>query len=539
MKCILSAIYYFIVLFAQPVLSQWPMPQQMTETGTLFSINPSHFQFKVAGPGGEKNCDVIEQAIVRYQDLTFLNDCSKLGDSKKHKPSQDDDPVNSKILSNLTIWINHPCEVMPHQDMDEMYTIRVGSEDFRTSAVILANSVWGALRGLETFSQLVKPSKTSESMFEINGTFILDYPRFPFRGLLLDTSRHFLPVKVIYGNLDAMAYNKMNVFHWHIVDDDSFPFVSETFPELTEKGAFDPKTHIYSPKDVADVIEYARVRGIRVIPEFDTPGHIQSWGESQVGLITACNNTSVFSSPMDPTKEKNYVFLQKFLAEVSNVFPENYIHLGGDEVNFDCWNKSKDVQDFMKHHNITTFEGVQSYHMKRVTDIMDKLNRSYIVWQEVFDNKPDLNKQTVVQVWLGHAENHTWDSETLEVTSKGFRVVLSSPWYLNYITYGVDWPSFYNQEPVPSGADENQAKLVLGGEVCMWGEHVDGSNCIQRTWPRSSAVAERLWSAKVVNITNSNAVVRISEQQCRMQMRGLKVEPINGPGFCKCDYMLV
>lgn len=526
----------FLSVTIKLIVAQWPLPQQMTSTGTTFSIDPKLFKFETAGPGSEVPCELIKQAIERYKDLTFLNDCSKLGGSNDTKTSNIINDAN--LLQNLTIWINHPCEKMPHQDMDEMYTIRVGSEDFRSSAVILANNVWGALRGLETFSQLVEPSKQNPGLFEINGTFILDYPRFSHRGLLLDTSRHFLPLKVIYDNLDAMAYNKMNVFHWHIVDDNSFPFVSETFPELSQKGAFNHETHVYTPKDVANVIEYARVRGIRVIPEFDTPGHIESWGKSQPELITPCNNTSPYSSPMDPTKEKNYKFMKKLLKEVASVFPDKFIHLGGDEVNFGCWNSSDEVHEFMDGKNISTFEELQTYHMKRVIDIMDNLERSYIVWQEVFDNTPNLKNDTVVQIWLGHVANHSWDAETLLVTSKGFRVILSSPWYLNYINYGIDWPGFYNQELVPAGANEKQAKLVLGGEVCMWGEHVDGSNCLSRTWPRSSAVAERLWSARVVNITNSNAVNRISQQQCRMQMRGLRVEPINGPGFCKCDYLL-
>jgi hexosaminidase len=174
--------------------------------------------------------------------------------------------------------VKQKCDnLWPELDMDEMYSLRIDTQDFPKQAFLFANTIWGALRGLETFSQLV--NYKSGSIFTINSTFIVDYPRFSHRGLLVDTSRHYLPIDVMLENLDAMSYHKLNVLHWHIVDDQSFPYVSQTFPELSSKGSYNRKTHVYDSDDIETVIQYARVRGIRVIVEFDTPGHTLSWGK--------------------------------------------------------------------------------------------------------------------------------------------------------------------------------------------------------------------------------------------------------------------
>ena len=179
----------------------------------------------------------------------------------------------------------------------------------------------------------------------------------------------------------------------------------------------------------------------------------------------------------------------------------------------------------MEQMNITKVEKLEEYYMNKLVDIVGGMNKSYVVWQEVLDNNVTLKKDTLINVWKGG-----WEAEMAKVTHAGYQAILSSPWYLNYIHYGVDWVPFYEAEPTNFTGTDLQKKLVIGGSACMWSEFVDGSEIIPRLWPRASAVAERLWSSRDTRDVES-ARTRIRHQQCLMQRRGIRVEPINGPGL--------
>ena len=192
----------------------------------------------------------------------------------------------------------------------------------------------------------------------------MDFPRFTHRGIMLDSARHFLSKSVLLDNLDLMEMNKINVFHWHLVDSQSFPYTSRTFPKMSQKGAYNPVTHVYTQQDIKDIIEEARIRGIRVVPEFDTPGnwgkyfeisewhsiirkkqkvssflwkigHTQSWELGNPGLLTKCFDGAL--GPVNPIQNSTYEFMDKFFNEVLDVFPDELLHLGGDEVATECW----------------------------------------------------------------------------------------------------------------------------------------------------------------------------------------------------------
>ncbi|GFU23804.1 beta-hexosaminidase subunit alpha [Nephila pilipes] len=509
----------------------WPFPQQYAAESTFFTIQPSNFSFSYTG-----GCDILNNAMQRYLKTMFQDGCTKGSVSNKYSKMAKNKPINSLgQLTSLYVWIPGSCEKYPYMDMDEQYLIKVNTPDYVNKALLYATTVWGALRGLETFSQLVYPIKPG--VYAINTSIVLDFPRFSYRGLLLDTSRHFIPVPLLLQNLDIMAQTKMNVFHWHIVDDPSFPYVSKTFPNLSEKGAFNEKTHIYSQKDVADVIEYARQRGIRVLVEFDTPGHTLSWGLGQPNLLTPCytkQSPNGQFGPIDPTNPNTYTFLKSFFSEIGSVFPENYIHLGGDEVDFSCWKSNPNITTFMKKHGFeANYSKLEEFYMQNLLDIVKSLDKSYIVWQEVFDNNVKVEPDTVIHVW----KEDLYQPELDRVTSSGYKAILSACWYLNFISYGVDWPKYYNCDPHDFPGNETQKNLVIGGEACMWGEHVDASNVISRTWPRAAAVAERLWSSSSVN-SSTIAAPRLEELRCNMIKRGFKVEPVNGPGYCECDYVV-
>ncbi|XP_012726831.2 beta-hexosaminidase subunit beta isoform X2 [Fundulus heteroclitus] len=504
--------------------SLWPLPQKVQISEVSFKLSSSSFRITDAKESGAgPSCSLLQQAYRRYFEYIF-------GDVKTQNVNKGSRTGPAELLE-LQVWITSPdseCDGYPTVSSDESYELSVD----QPVSVLKAPKVWGALHGLETFSQLVYEDEYGAK--SINATSVSDFPRFAHRGILLDSSRHFLPIKVILSNLETMAMHKFNVFHWHIVDDPSFPYLSRTFPDLSRKGAYHPYTHVYTPADVKMVIEFARLRGIRVVSEFDTPGHTQSWGKGQPDLLTPCyagSKPSGTFGPVNPILNSTYTFMQQFFKEVSTVFPDAYVHLGGDEVDFTCWKSNPDIQKFMEQQGFgQDYRKLESFYIQKLLDIVTATNKGYIIWQEVFDNGVKLKPDTVVHVWISSSAN----SEMSNVTASGYTTILSAPWYLDYISTGQDWQKYYKVEPLSFNGTEKQKNLVIGGEACLWGEYVDATNLTPRLWPRASAVAERLWSAKeVTDITD--AYSRLSVHRCRLVQRGVPAQPLS-PSFCPHEY---
>ncbi|XP_038621448.1 beta-hexosaminidase subunit beta [Tachyglossus aculeatus] len=497
----------------------WPLPLWARLSPQLLRLAPGSFHID-HGPGSAAGprCSLLQDAFRRYYEYIF-------GYSKwRHGPPRF---FAGTELQQLLVTITSPvseCDAYPNSTSDESYQLVVTEP----VAKLEAKKVWGALRGLETFSQLVY--EDDYGTFVINKSEITDSPRFSHRGILLDTSRHYLPVNAILTNLDAMAFNKFNVLHWHIVDDHSFPYQSVTFPELSNQGSYS-HFHVYTPTDVRLVIEYARLRGIRVIPEFDTPGHTESWGKGQKDLLTPCYSGAQKSGtfgPVNPILNTTYNFMSDFFKEVSRLFPDNYIHLGGDEVDFTCWKSNPDVTKFMKEKGFDkNYNKLESYYIQKLLDIVASEKKGYLVWQEVFDNEVKLKPDTIVEVWI----ESNYAQELQDVTAAGFTTILAAPWYLDYISYGQDWKKYYSVEPLKFSGTEEQKKLVIGGEACLWGEFVDATNLTPRLWPRASAVGERLWSSKDVR-NQDDAYRRLTQHRCRMLRRGIAAEPLF-VGYCE------
>lgn len=257
--------------------------------------------------------------------------------------------------------------------------------------VIRAKTVWGALRGLETFSQLVQ--RSVGGLYIVNATKITDWPSYSYRGLLVDTARHFVPKRTLLQNLDAMAYNKLNVFHWHLVDDQSFPLQSKRFPELSAKGAYSPR-HIFTQKDISDVVEYARMRGIRVLPEIDSPGHTRALGAAFPDLLTPCYGKGLQGPPftadypkhseaeiLHPLLNKTYSVMSELFAEVKSLFPDKFIHLGMDEVYYGCWESNPEIREFMARNQMTDVNQVEEYYVRNTIANVKGLGYSYMTWQ--------------------------------------------------------------------------------------------------------------------------------------------------------------
>lgn len=373
---------------------------------------------------------------------------------------------------------------------DESYTLEVTA----SGAELRAPTTLGVMRGLQTFLQLVKITPKG---FAVPAVTIEDKPRFPWRGLMIDSGRHFMPIDVIERNLDAMASVKLNVFHWHLSENQGFRVESKKFPKLQEMGS---DGLYYTQDQVRDVIAYARDRGIRVVPEFDMPGHSTSWFVGYPDLASAPGPYSierkwgVFDPAMDPTRESTYKFLDKFIGEMAVLFPDKFFHIGGDEVNGKQWDSNSKIQDFMHSHNLKTNADLQGYFVEHVQKIVAKHGKTMEGWDEIL--RPNMPNSIVIQSWRGQ-------KSLAEAARQGYRGLLSSGYYLDLMS---PTSAHYAVDPMggdAAGLTDAQKAQILGGEACMWSEYVSPENVDSRIWPRMAAIAERLWSPQSVTDVNS------------------------------------
>lgn len=370
---------------------------------------------------------------------------------------------------------------VPKLGDNEAYTLDVTAD----GATLKAPERAGVLHGLATFAQLVM---LGDQGYEVPAVHIEDRPRFPWRGLMLDSARHFMPLAVVKRNLDAMAAVKLNVFHWHLSEDQGFRVESKRYPKLQEKGS---DGLFYTQSEIRDIVSYARDRGIRVVPEFDIPGHTTAWmvGYPELGTVPGPyeigRKWGVYENALDPSREETYTFLDNFFEEITPLFADLYFHIGGDEVVARQWNASARVQAWAKEHNLKDAHAIQAYFNTRVQKLLQKRGKVLIGWDEVLH--PDLPKDIVVQSWRGQ-------KSLAEAATKGYRGILSWGYYLDHLSpakfhYGVD--------PMSSDADKlapEQASRILGGEACMWAEYTTSETVDSRIWPRAAVIAERLWS---------------------------------------------
>ncbi|HSD45735.1 MAG TPA: family 20 glycosylhydrolase, partial [Pyrinomonadaceae bacterium] len=363
-------------------------------------------------------------------------------------------------------------------------------------AVLSAPTVVGAIRGLETVLQLVESDRRG---YFLSGLKLQDQPRFPWRGLMIDVARHFEPVEVLKRNLDAMAAVKLNVFHWHLSEDQGFRVESKKFPKLHQLGS---DGNYYTQEQIKDVIAYARDRGIRVVPEFDIPGHSTSWlvGYPELGSApgpyTIERRPGIFEPALDPTREEVYKFLDTFLSEMASLFPDAYMHIGGDENEGKQWDRNPAIQAYMKAKGIKDNHALQAYFNTRLLKILQKNGKKMIGWDEIL--QPELPKDVAIHSWRGTAA-------LAEAARKGYDGILSNGFYIDLI-----FPAsqHYAADPLPADSTltPEEAKHVLGGEATMWAEWVTHETIDSRIWPRTAAIAERLWSPR--NVTDVNDMYR-------------------------------
>ncbi|CAI8592166.1 unnamed protein product [Vicia faba] len=491
----------------------WPLPSNFTSGNYSLSVDPS-LTHSVIGNGGVAYSPLLDSAFERYRSIIFKH--AGFGFGRKLRASFSVVPYD---ITTLNIVLHSDNEEL-QLGVDESYTLLVskGNESYvGGEATIEANTAYGALRGLETFSQLCSFDYTTKTVQIHKAPWsIQDKPRFAYRGLMLDTSRHYLPISIIKQVIESMSYAKLNVLHWHIIDEESFPLEIPTYPNLW-KGSY-TKWERYTVEDAYEIVNFAQMRGINVMAEIDVPGHAESWGAGYPDLWPSPS----CKEPLDVSKTFTFDVISGILSDMRKIFPFELFHLGGDEVHTDCWSNTPHVKEWLQKHNMTTKDAYE-YFVLKAQDIAISKNWIPVNWEETFNTFPSkLHPQTVVHNWLV-------SGVCAKAVAKGFRCIFSNQgfWYLDHLD--VPWNEVYNTEPLEGIHKESEQKLVLGGEVCMWGETADASDVQQTIWPRAAAAAERMWSprdstpAKNLNFT---VLPRLQHFRCLLNRRGVAASPV-------------
>jgi hexosaminidase len=477
---------------AQRPLSLMPMPANVQMAAGQLAIDPS-FSVGISGQADAR----LQRAVERFLDHLRRQTGMVALDMKMADASK----------ATLVIHSEHPSKDVPELGEDESYALEVSA----AGAKLNAPTTLGALNGLQTFLQLVE---NTPSGFAVPAVSIQDKPRFPWRGLLIDVGRHYMPLDVLKRNLDGMAAVKLNVLHLHLSDNQGFRVESKKLSKLQQMGS---DGLFYTQDQLRDLIAYAGDRGIRIVPEFDMPGHSTSWFVGYPELASAPGpyeierKWGVFDPAMDPTQEHTYHFLDEFVGEMAKLFPDQFFHIGGDEVNGKQWDANPKIQEFKRSHDIKNNEDLQAYFNKRLQGIVSKHGKTMVGWDEIL--RPDLPKSIVIQSWRGQ--------ESLAAAAKqGYRGLLSSGYYIDLI-----YPAarHYVVDPMSDAAanlSAEEKQRILGGEACMWGEYVSGENIDSRIWPRTAAIAERFWSPQNVSDVNS-MYQRLEIESRRLDWLGL------------------
>ena len=394
---------------------------------------------------------------------------------------------------------------------NENYEVKVSD----TGVEIHAPGPTGVLRALATLLQLVEPPSKG---FALREAYIEDRPRFAWRGIMIDVSRHFMPAALVEHELDAMELVKLNVLHLHLTDSESFSIESKVYPLVSKKGGLDGR--YYTQDEVRSIVAYARDRGIRVVPEIEMPGHMKSWLQGYPELASGPGPFHLGSdyaggdAALNPADERVYKFMDNLIGEIAGLFPDAYFHIGGDEVIGKQWARNADIQKLMKARGFKTKGQLQAYFTGRVNDIVRRHGKIMIGWDEVLDG--DAPRSMAIEAWRS--------SRMTAISVKaGHATIVATPYYLDLMLpagmhYANDpldtnaWgiteeqfkasdklgglltPAFVLRGDFPLSPAERQ--LVLGGEAQMWSEITTPEMLDAGLWPRCAAIAERFWSPR-------------------------------------------
>nr|BAN29056.1 lysosomal beta-N-acetylglucosaminidase [Spodoptera frugiperda] len=515
----------------------WPRPTGHVDLGNfLTKININKVELNVVNGG--RSSDYMKNAGYRFKNLLAKAIPRGVTPKPTGKPVSvliDNENPNIKEFS---------------LDMDESYSLRIEVTSDSINATIKGATFFGVRHGLETLSQLVVYDDIRNQMLIVRDVSISDKPVYPYRGILLDTARNFYTIDAIKATIDAMAAVKLNTFHWHITDSQSFPFEMSKRPELTRLGAYSP-FKVYTKNDIAEVVEYALVRGVRVLPEFDAPAHVgEGWEDTG---LTVCFKATPWRhycveppcGQLNPTREELYEYLEDIYSEMAESFQPDIFHMGGDEVSEKCWNSSEEIQNFMIQNrwNLDSAGFLKlwnHFQTKAEHKAYKAFNKTLplILWTStltdynIVDKYLDKDKY-IIQVWTTGT-----DPQVEGLLKKGYRLIMSNYDALyfdcgfgSWVGKGNNWCSPYIgwhkvYENSPAAIAGHHKDLILGGEAALWSEQSDSATLDGRLWPRAAALAERLWAEPHEDWKAAEPrMLHVRERLVRMGVQADSLEP--------------
>ncbi|KAJ1520517.1 hypothetical protein ONE63_003640 [Megalurothrips usitatus] len=450
-------------------------------------------------------------------------------------------------------------------ESDESYRLDVSTKGGVVRAQVLAATVWGARHGVQTLAQLftatAMPATSAGTaprmtLLAAGTAHVSDAPRYPHRGVLLDTARHFLPLAALLRTVDAMAASKLNVLHWHATDSHSFPLLLPSAPQLARLGAYSAR-EVYTPAAVASLLRYARLRGVRVLLEIDAPAHCSAgwtWGEAAgLGPLVLCPAKQPWRSyciqppcgQLNPANPAVYAVLGAIYRDLVRALPPGEaLHLGGDEVFFPCWNASREVTDYLAatgrgDRGDADFLSLWAeFHAGSLAALDAAAGHSQtpaVLWSSHLTRPPYLESYVDKSRYVIESWTEANDPLPEQLLARGYRVILAAKdaWYLDHGWWGRttyrSWKVVRDRRlPSSSGTPG----VVLGGEAALWGELTDAANLDAKLWPRAAALAERLWSDPAESSTAPGVEARFLAHRQRLLALGVNAEAVS-PEWCQ------
>jgi len=592
----------------------WPRPSNKIELSKrTVSFTPMNLQFTKLSTSSNEVKQMLDEASHYFKrNLQFMhpdyphqakgpfteyeedymsnNEESQFQNEKRMKPRyekkspfnrQDSSPHAEKQYFDVEITVTGS-DTQLRLDTDESYDMSVQTRGDTTTATILASTYYGARHALETLSQLIAYDEINNSLMVVSSARVSDEPAFSYRGLMLDTGRNFYPKEEIMSLMDTMATNKLNTFHWHISDSASFPMYSQRQPQMTYYGAYSP-SKVYYPEDIREIVKYANLRGIRVIPELDAPAHAGAgWNfgeQAGKGKLVLCNDpdTPWFEEckeppcgQLNPANPEIYNVLSDLYKDMIEAFNPDFVHMGGDDTSFKCWANAPEIISFLSQqqkevNSRELFELWNTFQTNAYTKLFEaSQEKSKTVTPMIYSSSFVRNfidpKEYIVQLI-----NEVNDTSIQTYINNGYQVVFSNAdtwnfegpaqsWVSQTATFRSaqssprpSWEHVYENSPLDmlvgmGNKDARRESLntrategqqVLGGEGMIWSYETDPSSLQTTTWPRGAALAERLWTDPIMTheFQAEDAKPRMAVHRQRMVERGTRAETFQ-PEYC-------